>query len=406
MRDPLEETRLEPKRTLAVVLGFAVALAAIGVANPTALGVIGIWVGIILMIMIHEGGHYLTAKWSDMKVTEYFLGFGPRVWSFRRGETEYGVKAIPAGGYVRIVGMHNLEEVEPNDEPRTYRSKPYHRRLIVVTAGVITHFVIAGVLFFVVLTVFGLPETSPVISELVEDAPAAAAGFEVGDRILAVDGLPVDEWDDVPGLVQPRAGERLVVTVERAGRTLDVPVTPAARETEDGGKAGFLGIAPRVDEVTRPPLTAARETVVGLGRGTKQVVLTFGRFFTPSSLERYGDALTGKERADDEKRFLSPVGATQVAIQRVDSGLPAVLEFLATINLVVGTLNLLPLPPLDGGHVAVATYEKIASMIKGERVQVDMAKILPVALVVVMVFLFIGISALWLDIFQPADAGF
>ncbi|MBI2169024.1 MAG: site-2 protease family protein [Actinobacteria bacterium] len=404
MRDPLEGAGFDARRTLIGVLAVLAGLAAIGVVNPTALGVIGIWVGIILIIMIHEGGHYVTAKWSDMKVTEYFLGFGPRLWSFRRGETEYGVKAIPAGGYVRIVGMNNLEEVDPADEPRTYRSKPYRQRLMVVIAGVTTHFVMAFVLYLIILTVFGVNEAQPAIRELVDRSPAAQAGLEEGDRIVAIDGTPVEEWDDVTRIVRPRPGEQVTVVIERDGDRVQVPLT-LGKENPDGERVGFLGIAPTIAAETRPVFTAAKDVVVGIGHDVGSVVKVLGGFFTPSHLRDYGSALTGEGDAGRD-RFLSPVGATSVAAEAVDAGLPAVLEFLAGINIVVGTLNLLPLPPLDGGHVAVATYEKIASLIRRRRVQVDMAKIMPIALVVVFLFLFIGISSLWLDIFQPVDVGF
>lgn len=407
MRDPLEETRLDPRRTLTVVLALLAGLFALGVASPRALATVGVVLAIPVMIMIHEGGHYVTARWSDMKVTEFFLGFGPRLWSKRRGEVEYGVKALfPLGGYVRIVGMHNLEDVDPADEPRTFRSKPYRNRLLVAVAGSVTHFVMAIILLWVIYALLGIPTAEPVIDEIVDDAPAAAAGFEIGDEVTAIDGVAVDEWADVPDLVQPRAGERIAVTIQRGDDLIEIPVTPEARELEGGGTAGFLGVGPTVVDETSGPLTGVRDALGDTAGIAKESVLAVGRFFSPSNLASYGEALTGTEEPAGDSRFLSPVGATQVASQAVEEGLREVLTFLALINIFVGTLNMLPLPPLDGGHVAVATYEKIASAVKGERVQVDMAKILPVAAVVVTVLLFIGLSALWLDIVQPVDVGF
>ena len=135
------------------MVGIALAFSIVTGAFPFVLVVIAL----IVMIMLHELGHFLTAKWSGMKVTEFFLGFGPRLWSVRKGETEYGVKAIPAGGYVRIIGMSNLEEVDPADEPRTYRQQPFPRRLSVAVAGSTMHFIIAFVLLFVLLTGGGRP---------------------------------------------------------------------------------------------------------------------------------------------------------------------------------------------------------------------------------------------------------
>ncbi|HVM41206.1 MAG TPA: M50 family metallopeptidase [Acidimicrobiia bacterium] len=406
MRDPFEG-RFEARRTAAVVLAVVAGLLVLGVLKPSVLGTIAVLFGIILMIMLHEAGHYFTAKWSDMKVTEFFLGFGPRLWSVRRGETEYGVKAIPAGGYVRIVGMHNLEEVEPEDEPRTYRSKPYHNRLMVAVAGSVTHFLLAIVMLFAIFAFIGVPETLPVVGRLVEGAPAAAAGIQEGDRVVSVAGERVEEWRDVLGIVSDfEPGARVVVTVERDGERLEIPVVTAQHPDVDDERVAFLGVGPEVVDRTEPLPEAAGKAVADTATIARESLLAVGRFFTPSNLSSYTESLTGAEEPSDDTRFLSPVGATQVASQAVEEGIREVLTFLALINIFVGVFNMLPVPPFDGGHVAIATYEKIASMVKGRPVQVDMAKIMPVAALVVAVLLFIGISALWLDIVRPVDVGF
>lgn len=405
MRDPLEGKVHDARQALIAVAVAVVGAVVLGIFNPTALGTVAVIFGIVLMIMIHEAGHYVTAKWSDMLVTEFFLGFGPRLWSMRRGETEYGVKAIPAGGYVRIIGMNNLEEVAPEDEPRTYRAKPYRNRLMVAVAGSFTHFVLAIGLLFLVLAFFGLPEAQPEVDQVVADSPAATSGIQAGDRIVAVDDQPVDQWDDVPDAIRPHEpGDRVVLTVQRGDRTFEVPLTTA--EHPDAPGAAFVGVSPTIADVTEPVPGALGQAFTDTGQIAKESVLAVGRFFTPSSLSRYGAALSGDEDPADDTRFLSPVGATQVANQAVREGIREVLLFLALINIFVGTLNMLPLPPLDGGHVAVATYEKIASKVTGRPVQVDMAKIMPIAALVVVVLLFIGISALWLDIVRPVDVGF
>src|SRR5438093_1315867 len=138
---------------LLLIIGVAVALALATGAFPTVVVISAI----LAMVMLHELGHFITAKWAGMKVTEFFLGFGPRLWSVRKGETEYGVKAIPAGGYVRIIGMSNLEKVEPADEARTYRQQSFPRRLSVAVAGSTMHYVMAFVLLFVLVTGVGVP---------------------------------------------------------------------------------------------------------------------------------------------------------------------------------------------------------------------------------------------------------
>ncbi|HEV7535868.1 MAG TPA: site-2 protease family protein, partial [Acidimicrobiia bacterium] len=149
-----------------------IGIVALAFLRPRLAGTIGVLAAIIAMIMLHELGHFVMAKRAGMKVTEFFLGFGPRLWSFRRGETEYGVKAIPAGGYVRIIGMSNVDVVDPADEDRTYRAKPYRDRLGVAVAGSTMHFLIAAILLFIVFAGVGLPGVRPVVQQIVPDSPA------------------------------------------------------------------------------------------------------------------------------------------------------------------------------------------------------------------------------------------
>src|SRR4051794_31669460 len=195
-RAPADEPVMSPSeqrsalaRLAAIVVAGILASALLGVAKTVA-----VVVAIIVMIMLHEFGHFITAKAAGMKVTEFFVGFGPRLWSVRKGETEYGVKAIPAGGYCKIIGMHNLEEVDPVDEPRTYREKPYWRRMSVALAGSAMHFLIAFVLLWVLNGFVGIvnwDKPLPKVAELSKlstgESPAQAAGFKLGDEIVRVD---------------------------------------------------------------------------------------------------------------------------------------------------------------------------------------------------------------------------
>src|SRR3954453_3239341 len=177
---------------------------AIVLALLLAIGIFGSWwaflivVALIVCVFLHELGHYLTARRAGMKVTEFFLGFGPRIWSFRRGEVEYGLKAIPAGAYVRILGMNNLEEVPPEDEARTYRQQGYWSRLSVAVAGSAMHFLIAIVLLVAVIASVGLQrDTAWKISEVSPNSPALVAGLQSGDRVTAIDGIPVSPFGEL-----------------------------------------------------------------------------------------------------------------------------------------------------------------------------------------------------------------
>ncbi|MGH9286410.1 MAG: site-2 protease family protein, partial [Acidimicrobiales bacterium] len=179
MRDPLPEERVDGRKAALTIALVLAGVATLALARPRLAGTIGVLLAIIGMIMLHELGHFVMAKRAGMKVTEFFLGFGPRLWSFRRGETEYGVKAIPAGGYVRIIGMSNVEEIDPADEERTYRSKAYRHRLGVAVAGSTMHFNIAAGLLFLLYAAVGEPSARPVVEQIVKDSPAQHSDFRV-----------------------------------------------------------------------------------------------------------------------------------------------------------------------------------------------------------------------------------
>ena len=374
-------------------------------------------VAFLVMIMLHELGHYLTAKWAGMKVTEFFLGFGPRIWSVKRGETEYGIKAIPAGGYVKIIGMHNLEQVDPADEPRTYRQKPFWRRMSVAVAGSTMHFIIAFVLLWVILALIGLPATTTTVGQISAirggPSPAQEAGFEVGDRILAIDGEPLEEWTDLPPYIRERPGEELRFTIERDGEELQLVAVPVDLSTvqvegmeQPDEPMGFVGIGSKIENERVPAITALGDSAVGMKDGFTAVFSALGSVFSFNGLQTYGDVLLGRQggtTAEDggNNRFLSPVGFVRVAGQAAESGFADVLLLLVSINLFVGVFNMVPLLPLDGGHVVIAVYEKIRSMIAGRRYYADVAKLMPLTYMVFLLLLFLGLTSLWLDITNP-----
>lgn len=412
-RAPQGPTAREERANL-VRLGLVVALA-IGLAVSTgAFPTVVVLVAILLMIMLHELGHFVMAKWAGMKVTEFFLGFGPRLWSTRRGETEYGVKAIPAGGYVRIVGMHNLEQVDPSDEPRAYRQQPFWRRLSVALAGSTMHFLIAFVLLLVLLAGFGSAridrwDVGSITKLSTGEAPARDAGFRLGDKVVTIDGRRIRSWEEVRAYVRARPGEDVTFGVERDGKPVRLTATLARRNPE-GERVGFLGVGPHFPLVRNGPVTAVGRSAKQLGSLTVGSVKALGSFFTPSSLRDYSHQLTGEPskargeattgRGGGENRFLSPVGASRIASQAAKAGVAEVLELLVLINVFVGIFNLVPLLPLDGGHVAIAAYERIRSR-RGRRYHADVAKLMPLTYAVVLVLVTLGATALWLDIVRP-----
>ena len=378
---------------------------------------------IIGMIFLHELGHYLTARAAGMKVTEFFLGFGPRLWSFRRGETLYGLKAIPAGAYVRIIGMNNLEEVSPAEEHRTYRSKPYWRRMSVAVAGSTVHMLLALALIYAFLVTGGRTESvaSPdwTVTRVAHDTPAERAGLLPGDRIVSVNGQPVATMEDLP-TVLPGPGLPADLGIERGGNLINLTLTLAAHP-EDASR-GFVGISSRNARVAQSMdvgyFKAVPETLQDFGFLVKESAVGIGRFFSPTGLSNFfrnvadqpGDPATAPSSAatsavassEHQDRVVSIFGALQIGADLTENGYGNLLLFLALVNIFIGVFNMIPLLPLDGGHVVIATYERLRSH-RGRRYVADVSKMMPLAYAVVLVLLFVGLGALYLDIIDPVE---
>ena len=192
---------------------------------------------LLVSIILHEFGHYGTAKLFGMKATEFFVGFGPRIWSFRRGETEYGLKVIPAGAYVRIIGMNNLEDVDPADESRAYRSKSAPKRMIVVLAGPFMNLLIAFVLLFSLLLLHGAPGDSWSVGKVQAGSAAAAAGVLEGDRILKVGGDDVGAWDQFREQLNAKTGKPVELVIDRGGQIVTLTADLGWRLSSDSAKA-------------------------------------------------------------------------------------------------------------------------------------------------------------------------
>jgi len=409
VKDPFDEINVAKRKAVLYTVCGLVVVVAYATVFPTQLALIAMIFAFILMIMLHEFGHFIMAKRAGMKVTEFFVGFGPRLWSVTRGETEYGVKAFPLGGYCKVIGMTNLEEVAPEDEPRAYRAKRWGPKVVMAAAGPAVHFIIAIVLFFCVLFFAGDYRNQRQTTTLQKVGQGAeAAGVRAGDQIVAIDGTPVRAWSQVSTLITGQAGHKRVagdtvrVEVRRGTQLLDFVVT-LQPSNDAGPKRVVAGIVSHV-VVPKPGLVAA---VVAAPRQVGEVgwesVKALGSMFSPSGISTYFRILSGDKstNTDQSKRFVSPVGFGQLANSAVKSGWVTAFGLLIAINIFVGLFNLLPLLPFDGGHIAIATYEQIASRIRRRRVQVDMAKLMPLTVGVLAVLAFIFLSSLFLDITHP-----
>lgn len=432
-RETIEETvEHETDPIPLVMVGVLVLALAMWRGWPLLLMILGI----IVMITIHELGHFLAAKWAGMKATEFFIGFGPKIWSFKRGETEYGLKAIPAGAYVRIIGMNNLDEVPPEDEERAYRQQSFPKRLIVVLAGPATHVVQAFVILMVMFVLVGVPGGDPLPTEplsataenwsvdtVTPKSAAAAAGIEPGDQIVAFNGERVETWDDVSAMIRSgEVGEEVTLTIERDGKRIESTTELIARPSDVAGPAGpFLGVGPHYPEPPNEKLglvEAVPRSVTEVGDVAWQSVVAMGRFFSPDGVTDYaGTVSEGSGSSDDDKstgganpgkvsddesgnRMLSIYGVLLLGEDAGEQGLANLLPIFLMINVFVGLLNLVPLLPFDGGHASVAIYERIRSR-NGRRYHADVSKLLPVAYAVVMGLVILGVTSLYLDIVNP-----
>ena len=395
-----------------------------------AVGVLIIVFAILVVIMIHEAGHFLAAKLFDFKATKFFLGFGPTLWSFRRGETEYGVKAIPAGGFVKIVGMNPYEEVPPEDRSRSYPNKPKWQRAIVLLAGPATHWVVAFLVLVVTLMTIGIQTDEPTnqvnaISVRTEGSTertaAAEAGIRPDDTIVAIDGRPTPEWEQISSFIRAHPGEGATLTIERDGEelTLDVhfgtaifneagdvvayagPGDDVREPGPDEELAGFLGVEPAVYYDKKGFFGAIAEAGTLVGEWTVASFEGIGRIFaTVFNGDLLREVMSSGERQITPDSAVGIVGLVQLAGDIFALGrLFDLMSLIAQFTIFVGLMNLLPLPPLDGGHLAVVGYEAVTKR------RVDVRRLIPIAAAVIAFFLVLFVAVLYLDLFRPLATG-
>lgn len=291
-----------------------------------------------IIVFIHEFGHFITAKASGMRVDEFAIGFGPAIAKKRKGETLYSIRAIPLGGYNKIAGM---DPEEPLDD-RSFLNKPVWKRFIVIAAGAVFNFLLAIVIFFMIYAVNGIqtPSMEPVVGNMMSNSPAMTAHMTVNDRIVSINGKPVNEWTDISNSLQGTANTLVPIVVNRDGVNQELTVIPEA--VGNDGRA-VIGINPVMNSM---PLNVAEAVV--------QSLHTTG-FVLVSMVDGIWSMITGHTNAE----LAGPIGVAQMAGQVAESGFANLLQFTALLSLNLGVINLLPIPALDGGHLIVLIIEGI-----------------------------------------------
>jgi membrane-associated protease RseP (regulator of RpoE activity) len=380
-----------------------------------AIGIVLFALAILISVALHECGHMWVARATGMRVRRYFVGFGPTLWSTRRGETEYGIKAVPLGGFCDIAGMTSVEELTPDETDRAMFKQATWRRVAVLFAGPAANFIICLVLMYGIALIWGLPNLHPPTKAVVGETacvapettpgkvgdcggpgPAALAGIRAGDVIVKVGDTPVSSFDEMAAAVRKLHGA-VPVVAQRGGTTITayVDVTPTQRFVTNGqggqpqsATVGAIGVGAVKVGPTHYGVFSAIPATVGF---TADLTGEVGKALVtiPTKVGALVHAIGGGQR--DPQTPMSVVGASIIGGDTVDHGLwVAFWFFLAQLNLILGAINLVPLLPFDGGHIAIAMFEKVRNLIRSARGMVAAApvnylKLMP-ATYVVLVF--------------------
>ena len=392
------------------------------------LGIVLFALGICITVALHEAGHMLTARAFGMRVRRFFIGFGPKLWSFRKGHTEYGVAALPLGGFCDIAGMTSQDDYLTEEErPYAMYKKPWWQRVIVLSGGVAVNILLGFMILFVIAQTAGLPnpnaDTRPVVSEVTCSANQLAngeveectgvgaggrAGIEPGDRILALNSEELDSFQQLREEVLVRPGETIVLDVERAGEVREISVELDSVQRLNNGElveAGSIGLAQEPLDIVEKhgfigAIPATWNYSMYMLDATVQGIMQF-----PAKIPGVVASIFGAER--DVEGPMSVVGASRVGGELVEANLwAAFFTMLASLNYFLALFNLIPLPPFDGGHIAVVLYERVRDFFrklsgKAAGGPADYTKLMPVTYVIAAALMSVAAIIIVADFVNP-----
>jgi len=372
-------------------------------------GFLAFVVALLLSVMVHEFGHFIMAKRFGMKVSEFFLGFGQKIWSTRRGETEFGLKAIPAGGYCKIEGMTPGDHMPEGEEARAFYTASSGRKLVVLGAGSFLHFVMGYLLLFVLFAGIGTSQLLPIVSEVVKGSPAQNVGMQVGDEITSINGVKVRDWYTDVLKIRNSQGRELTFGIKRDGQDLVIKAS-AKREIVQGKDRYILGIMSSVG-LKRSSVIASVKNAGLVSRDLLTQSIT-SLVKLPSKIPAlWGQTVSGDKR--DPNGLVGVVGVARVSGEAIGSAKLSPKERIATfilivasLNIFVGLFNLLPLLPLDGGHMAVAIADEIRAFLarlrgRARPAAIDVTSLTPITMVVFVILVALTVLLLVADIVNP-----
>jgi len=352
-----------------------------------------------VFVVLHEFGHYISARRSKIAVSEFFVGFGPKIFSFKRNNTEYGLKAIPLGGYVKIPGMDEAEDTTGYEESEVFHNAKWTTKFYIAISGILVNFLTAWLILFAILSTNGVNTPTLEIASVGESvqgnnrSPSMNAGLTPGDEIVKFANTEVETWNELVSIIENNPDTRVGISYIRNNQLIQSDTVLESR-TLNGDNVGYLGVTPKIVNEKLGIISSVKSTTILEAQMTVAAVDGIITLFSPDNIRTLLGTYTGQE-VPDEVRPLSPIGLAQAGNQIAADSYVNLFSLLAFVNIFLAVFNALPFIPLDGGRVVLALIEGVTGR------KISDKKLYPIAAVVVGVFIFLGITAFYLDITQP-----